>query len=81
MTQTLFDTPAYVARLKRADISDALAEAHMEALRNALTEGVATKADIDVAVKGLELRLTLRVGAMLAAFFALLVAYDQLFGG
>ena len=41
-----FDTPAYARRLKEAGVDEAQAEAHAEAVRDATTEGVATKADI-----------------------------------
>lgn len=94
MTQTLFDTHAFVSRLKRASISDEVAEAHMEALQDAFQGGVATRADIKdvrteihelrlemkVEMKALEQRMLMRFGGMLAALFGLLVAYDRLFG-
>ncbi len=41
-----FDTLAYARRLKEAGVAEAQAEAHAEAVRDAITEGVATKADI-----------------------------------
>ena len=41
-----FDTLAYARRLKEAGVDEAQAEAHAEAVRDAITEGVATKADI-----------------------------------
>ena len=41
-----FDTLAYARRLKEAGVDEAQAEAHAEAVRDATTEGVATKADI-----------------------------------
>ena len=41
-----FDTLVYARRLKEAGVDDAQAEAHAEAMRDAITESVATKADI-----------------------------------
>ena len=45
-TTTGFDTLAYARRLKEAGVSDKQAEAHAEAIRAAMTHGVATKADL-----------------------------------
>ena len=41
-----FDTFAYARRLKEAGVSDEQAEAHAEAVRDAVTRGVAAKSDI-----------------------------------
>jgi polyhydroxyalkanoate synthesis regulator phasin len=43
-----FDRLLYIDRLKMAGIDEPLARAHAEALRDALSDSVATKADIDV---------------------------------
>ena len=48
-----FDTLAYARRLKEAGVDDAQAEAHAEAVRDAVTEGVATKADLETSIAGL----------------------------
>lgn len=45
-TVPAFDTLAYARKLKAAGVDEAQAEAHAEAVRDAVTEGVATKADI-----------------------------------
>ena len=42
-----FDTLAYARKLKAVGVDEAQAEAHAEAVRDAVTEGVATKADLD----------------------------------
>ena len=42
----MFETLAYIDRLKQAGIDDAAARAHAEALRTALGETVATKDDL-----------------------------------
>ena len=41
-----FDTLSYARRLKAAGVDERQAEAHAEAVRDAITQGVATKADI-----------------------------------
>ena len=41
-----FDTLSYARRLKEAGVDEKQAEAHAEAVRDAITQGVATKADI-----------------------------------
>ena len=41
-----FDTLAYARRLKEVSMSDEQAEAHAEAVRDAVTGGVAAKTDI-----------------------------------
>ena len=48
-----FDTLAYARRLKEAGVDDAQAEAHAEAVRDAVTEGVATKAELETSIAGL----------------------------
>ena len=57
-----FDTLAYARRLKEAGVDDAQAEAHAEAVRDAVTEGVATKADLETSIAGL--RADLKAGVM-----------------
>ena len=42
-----FDTLSYARRLKTVGVDEAQAEAHAEAVRDAITQGVATKADLD----------------------------------
>ena len=45
-TAVAFDTLAYARKLKAAGVDGAQAEAHAEAMRDALTQGLATKGDI-----------------------------------
>ena len=47
MASVAFDTLSYARRLKAAGVDEAQAEAHAEAVRDAITEGVATKDDLD----------------------------------
>ncbi len=64
MTTTTFDTLAYAKRLREAGVPEPQAEAQAAALADALRQSageLATKADL----RELELRLTIKLGAML----------------
>ena len=87
-----FDTLGYAKRLRDAGISQGQAEAHAEAAREfVMGEPVtktdllavkadlhALKADLQAAMDTLSLRLTLRLGVMLAAGLATLAAIIKL---
>lgn len=83
-----FDTLAYTKRLKQAGVSDAQAEAQAEALAIAISENIATKEDVrevreeikDVKreLKEVELRLTIKLGGMLAVSIGVIVALVKL---
>ena len=70
MAQLAFDTLAFVKRLAAAGMNTRQAEALAEALTAHAFADLATKADL----KELELRLTIRMGAMNAATIAILGA-------
>jgi len=78
LTHSSFDTLAYVKRLREAEVPEKQAEAQAEALRAALdTQDVATKGDIALVRKdmeSLENRLLLKLGGMLIAGFATVIA-------
>ncbi len=61
-----FDTLTYVRRLKAAGVDEAQAEAHAEAVRDAVTEGVATKADLDKGLGAAKVDLAEGLGALRA---------------
>ena len=77
MTDTVvaFDTLAYARKLKAAGVDGAQAEAHAEAIRDSLMQGLATKADIRelradiVAIKWVLGFLSIFVLAMAARLF------------
>jgi hypothetical protein len=80
-----FDTLGYAKRLRDAGISQGQAEAHAEAAREFVMGELvtkadlqATKADLQAAMDTLSLRLTLRLGVMLAAGLATLAAIIKL---
>lgn len=83
MAVTTFDTHAAVRAMEEAGLESAQAEAITETIRSAVTEGVATQADL----AALEARLTERINAqtwrILGGVFALLAlwtAVDRLLG-
>ena len=87
-----FDTLGYAKRLRDAGISQGQAEAHAEAAREFVMGELVTKtdllavkadlhalkADLQAAMDTLSLRLTLRLGVMLAAGLATLAAIIKL---
>ena len=88
MTAITFDTLKFVRTLKDARFDDRQAEAISRAFQDAQDESdVATQADIREIdnkldqlrsqIREVELRLTIRMGAMLATAIAILVAIDR----
>lgn len=73
-----FDTLGYAKRLRNAGISQERAEAHAEAAREFVMGELVTKADLQAAMDTLSLRLTLRLGVMLATGLATLAAIIKL---
>ena len=70
MAQVRFDTLAFVKRLSAAGMEKRQAEALAEALTGNAFDDLATKSDLN----DLELRLTIRMGALAAATIAILGA-------
>ena len=75
MNTATFDTHAAVKALTRAGVAAEQAEAITDTVRVAVSEGVATKADI----AALETRLTVRMVALGGVIVAVMVAL-RLFG-
>ncbi len=76
-----FDTLTYARRLKAAGVDEAQAEAHAEAVRDAITEGSATKADIarlEAKIDTIADKLMLRLGGLVIAVGGLIVAAIKL---
>ena len=92
MATVTFDTLKFVKRLKESGFNDAQAEAISEAQKDSLTDildtTVSTKSDIlrlerDIEslrrdIKELEMRLTIRLGLMMAASIAIVAALVKL---
>ena len=72
--QFAFDTLAFVKRLSAAGMDARQAEALAEALTSHAFDELATKSDLKTALQELELRLTVRMGALSAATVAILAA-------
>lgn len=67
---TTFDTLSYVKKLKAAGVPEEQAEVHAEIFNEIIEERLATKQDIlDLKrdIKEMEMRLTIRLGAMMTA--------------
>jgi hypothetical protein len=80
-----FDTLGYSKRLRDGGVPQAQAEAHAEAARDFIMVELVTKTDLQGAVTLVQsqietqtLRLTARLGAMLAAGIAILAAIQKL---
>ncbi|HLL31031.1 MAG TPA: hypothetical protein VK403_08550 [Allosphingosinicella sp.] len=72
--QFAFDTLAFVKRLSAAGMEARQAEALAEALTAHAFDDLVMKSDLKSALQELELRLTMRMGAMTAASTVLTVA-------
>ena len=70
-----FDTLAYAKKLIEAGVPAKQAEVHAEALAEMVDEQLTTKRDL----KELEMRLIIRIGAMLAAAVAIIATLVKLF--
>ncbi len=70
----LFDTYAYVKKLKSVGFTEEQAAVQAEALKDLIDEHLATKKDL----KELELRLTVKLGAIMAAGIAAVAAIVKL---
>lgn len=79
------DTLAYARRLKSAGVDPEQAEAHADAIRDAVTEGAATKADLQAGLAATEgrlkaewrgdlLRVALALGAIMVVGFGAVLA-------
>lgn len=74
MSTITFDTHRFVKRLVQAGMTEAQAEILAEEQAKLIEERLATKADLE----RLELRLTLRLGAMMAAAVAIIATLVKL---
>lgn len=77
MSATTFDKLIYLETLKASGIPEDQARAHAHALDEALRDSVATRQDIALLrsdMEKLELRLTVKMGAMIIALGGFLAA-------
>lgn len=80
-----FDTLGYSKALKSAGVEPLIAEAHAEAARDFIMKELVTKADLQTALSAIDakldaqtLRITARMGAMMALGIGLLGALIRL---
>jgi hypothetical protein len=73
-----FETLGYAKRLREAGVPQQQAEAHGEAAREFVMAELVTKTDLQLALDNVTLRLTVRLGVMLAAGIAALAALMKL---
>jgi hypothetical protein len=81
MSSVTFDKLAYLETLKASGIPEPQARAHAHALDDALRDSVATSEDVarlEALIRETELRLTVKLGAMLAASVAIVAALVKL---
>ena len=85
MTTTTFDTLGYFEKLKAAGFTEEQAKAQANALREVIEERLVTKGDLvqmelrlTSEMQKLELRMTLTLGAMMAASVAIVAALVKL---
>ena len=73
-----FDTLGYAKRLRNAGINQEQAEAHAEAARDFVMGELVTRSDLQAAMDSLSLRLSVRLGVMLATGIGILAAILKL---
>jgi hypothetical protein len=73
-----FDTLGYAKRLRDAGVPNPQAEVHAEAAREFIMGEVVTKTDMQAAMETLTLRLTVRLGGMIAAGIGALALLQRL---
>jgi hypothetical protein len=73
-----FDTLGYAKTLREAGVTTEHAEAHAEAARDFVMAELVTKTDLESALDRLSLRLTVRIGGMIAVAIAALAAIIKL---
>lgn len=74
MPATTFDALAYFEKLKAAGVPEEQAKIQANALREVIDERLVTKDYLDLRLKELEYKLTIRLGGIVVACTALLLA-------
>jgi hypothetical protein len=78
MSVLVFDTHAYVKKLKGVGFSEEQAEVQAEVLSALIEEQLATKRDLKELEERLTYRLTLRLGSMIVAAIGIVAALVKL---
>jgi hypothetical protein len=74
-----FDTFSYAKRLREGGVPNPQAEAHAEAAREFIMIELVTKQDLQAAIETQTLRLTVRLGGIVAAGFGVVAAAIGMF--
>jgi hypothetical protein len=74
-----FDTLGYSKRLQDVGVPRSQADAHAEAARDFVMTELVTKSDLTSALDNAVLRLTVRLGGMVAAGIAALAILERIF--
>jgi acyl dehydratase len=74
-----FDTLGYAKRLREGGVPNPQAEAHAEAAREFIMIELVTKQDLQAAIDTQTLRLTVRLGGIVAAGFGVMGAAMGMF--
>lgn len=74
MSSTAFDALGYFEKLKAAGVPEEQAKIQANALREVIDERLVTKDYLDLRLKELEYRLTIRLGGIVVACTAILLA-------
>jgi hypothetical protein len=78
MASATFDTLGYFEKLKAAGMPEEQAKVMANTMREGIDERLVTKDYLDMRLKDLEYRLTIRLGAMMAASIAIVAALVKL---
>ena len=78
MTSTTFDTLSFARKLQDLGFTKEQAEGFAQLQRELIDERLVTKDYLDMRLKDLEYRLTIRLGGMMAASIALVAALVKL---
>lgn len=80
-----FDTLGYAQHLRSAGVPDRQAEGHAEAAREFIMAELVTRTDLEIAIasvrrdmENLEMRMTIRLGGIIAIAVAILAAVVKL---
>lgn len=63
----IFDTHSYVKKLQKTGVPGKQAEVHAEILAQLLNESLVTKETLEIKLRELEYRLTIKLGTMMVA--------------
>lgn len=74
----VFDGVGYMKRLRDAGIPQEQAEAHAQAVREYVMLELVTRTDLQLALDNLAMKLTIRLGLMLAAGLSIIAALQRL---